>query len=727
MTNNLKLQNGEDLLKGVLEKIIFYNEENHYCIGEFKSENNPESITITGNIPGVQCGETLQLAGIWGRHPQHGEQFKFRDYRSTLPASVYGIRKYLGSGLVPGIGKIYANKIVDYFGKETLQVISSDSGRLSEIQGIGKQRAQSIKKAWEEQQNVRDVMMFLQTYGVSTNQCLRIVKTYGNNAKEILQTHPYKIAREIKGIGFKTADQIAINIGFANNSPERIDAGILYSLETLEEEGHSGYPIVKFKSYATELLNSDITIISDRLNILIDDKNIKLRNSDFLQLPASEYAENKISQGILNLLQQKSSLPDIKITAAIDWAQKRNSNTFAEKQASAIESCLTNKISIITGGPGTGKTTILKAVVDILNAKKAKIVLASPTGRAAKRLSDATGHPAQTIHRLLKYDPIVGKFTVNETNPFKCNMIIIDEASMLDIKLAAALLRAIPNSAHLTLVGDINQLPSVGPGNVLKDIIESKKVKVIELIKIFRQENESSIISAAYSVLSGNTKQPTTISNISDIDRNNDFHFIAKTTPEECLITIVELCQNYIPKNFSIDPILDLQIISPMHKGVAGISNINRELQSASNLEKSGILMGTNNFKKNDKVIQTRNNYNKNVFNGDLGKISKLDRENKSLSVEFENDTVDYERIDITDLQLAYAISVHKSQGSEFQIIIIALLKQHYMMLQQNLLYTAITRGSKQVFIVGDPAAYYMAVKNKVSSNRYTSLRELLS
>ena len=499
-------------ITGTLERIIFCNEENAYCVAEISLPDEVRPITILGTLPGVQCGETLKLNGDWTRHPKHGDQFKVGSFESRLPASVHGIRKYLGSGLIEGIGKSYANKIVDHFGADTLKVISEESGRLREIPGIGKTRARSIKAAWEEQSAVRDVMMFLQTYGITPSQCVRLVKKYGSGAKRILQDQPYRLAEDIERIGFKTADKIALNLGFSTNSKERIDAGILHVMNTLESDGHTLGTEQMILEHATQLLEVEPVDIQKRISALGDAKRLLFtkaydEKSAYLgpacQLPATAKAEQRIAEAIVRVYQSASTLPKIKIDAAIEWAQKKAGFDFATQQIEALRAALNRKVSIITGGPGTGKTTILRAVVDILKAKKTRILLASPTGRAAQRLSEASGAHASTIHRLLKYDPSRQLFTYNEDNPLPCDLLILDETSMLDTRLAASLLQAMPSTAHLLLVGDADQLPSVGAGNVLGDLMNAPPATVTRLNAIYRQGKESGIITTAHNILNG--------------------------------------------------------------------------------------------------------------------------------------------------------------------------------------------------------------------------------
>ncbi|MDG2166766.1 MAG: ATP-dependent RecD-like DNA helicase [Opitutales bacterium] len=716
-----------ETIRGVLERIMFSNEENHFLIGDLRPEDKKATITVTGAMPGVQCGETLEVTGDWVVNPKYGTQFKVTHVKSTLPSNVHGIRKYLGSGLVPGIGKVYANKIVDHFGAETLTIISEESARLREVAGIGAGRAKSIKAAWEEQAAIREVMLFLQTYGVTAARCVRLVKQYGNEAKTVLENEPYRVAREIDGIGFKTADQIALNLGFGNDSPKRLDAGLLFSLQELESDGHTCVPRRLWVEHATQLLDTEEANIEARVSHLVESKEvISVDEEHRIQLPHSHRAETTIAQVISRSLKASSGLPPIKVDAAIEWAQDKASFGFAEEQTQAIRTGLNEKVSIITGGPGTGKTTILRALAQIIRAKKVDIILAAPTGRAAQRMSQATGGFAQTIHRLLKFEPHKGNFAHNESNPLKAGFVIVDESSMLDVRLAAALLRAIPQAAHIILVGDVNQLPSVGAGNVLKDLIESKAVPTTRLQKIFRQNEESSIITTAYNVLNGSKGTPYLLDSTAELGAQYDLQFIKAPEADDCLKAIEYLCKQFIPKKLRKDPLRDTQVLAPMHRGVAGISNINTTLQKTLNTHKNGFTFGAYKYCIGDKIIQNRNNYDLNIYNGDIGTIESIDYENSTLQIQFDSEHVEMTRSDLLDVSLAYAISVHKSQGSEYPIVIIPLVKGHFMMLQRNLLYTALTRGKQKIFIVGDPVAYFMAVKNADPAMRFTDLKEKL-
>ncbi|EDY80871.1 helicase, RecD/TraA family [Verrucomicrobiia bacterium DG1235] len=717
-------------LSGVLERIIFFNEENNYTIAELRPGDGSEKVTITGQLGGVQCGETLRLQGSWTKHPTHGPQFKIAAFKSELPASIYGIRKYLGSGLVKGVSKGIAERIVKRFGDDTLRIISEESARLQEVSGIGKQRAHSIKEAWDEQVVQRELFIFGQTYGLSPALCLRMYKQFGPEATAVLRNEPYRAAREVQGIGFKTADKIAINTGIPNDSPQRIDAGIEFVLQELQDDGHTAYPSEDLSALAAETLQSDSEHIRHGIERLLESKALRSTVAQnghaYLQLPYNFFAEEKIALAIKRLKETPSGLPDIKRDIAVNWAEEKAGFAFGDSQKDAIKGSIANKVFILTGGPGTGKTTILRAVVAILKAKKAKILLAAPTGRAAQRLSESTHAYAQTIHRLLKFDPSEGGFVMNENKPLSADVVIVDEASMLDARLAAALLQAIPSKAHLILVGDVDQLPSVGAGNVLKDLIASRKIRYVTLDVVFRQQKFSSIVHYAHAINKGEVSLPTALEDVRQLDPKKDFQFVSATDQNDAAQKVAEVFKSFIAGELHLDPIADAQTLAPMHKGMAGVGNLNQTLQLALNKNTEAMPFGTLKFKVGDKVIQTRNNYDKNIFNGDIGIVTGLDGVNGLLDVDFDGLETTYDKSEMIDLQLAYAVSIHKSQGSEYPVVVIPLLKAHFMMLQRNLIYTAVTRGKKKIIIVGEPAAYAMAVRNSDAKSRCTLLQEFL-
>ncbi len=729
-------------LTGVLERIIFFNEENHYTIAEFRPDADRAAdpaakVTIVGALPGVECGETLHLDGEWTRHAQHGAQFKVTAFKSELPASVYGICKYLGSGLVPGIGKVYANKIVDAFGTDTFRVLSEESGRLRDVAGIGQKRAGSIKQAWEEKRTERELYIFLQTYGVTPAQCVKLVNHFGPGAKQVLLHEPYRVAREIDGIGFKTADRVAINLGFANDAPPRLDAGLIYALETLQEEGHTAFREADLVAYSANQLETNSDLVTARIQALVAGQALvrhaapagpgaaaPLPGSALLQLPHNDRAEQKIAEVVARLGRVGSGLPPIKADAAVRWAEDKAGFAFHELQRTAVRHALAHKFTILTGGPGTGKTTILRALVEILKAKQVRVHLAAPTGRAAQRLAETTGGFASTIHRLLKYDPATGGFTSNESHPLATDFLIVDEASMLDARLASALLQAVPARAHLLLVGDTDQLPSVGAGNVLKDLIAAGAGPVTRLSVIYRQQEQSGIVTTAHAINAGDAALPPAVTDLAGVQAWSDLTFVVAADAEDCLRKVTALCTEFVPRLWPwFDPVNDVQVLAPMHKGVAGVANLNATLQGALNPHARGLRGPAAEYRPGDKVIQLRNNYDKNLFNGDIGAVRSVDAAAGTLDAEFDGERHTFERGEFNDLVLAYAISIHKSQGSEYPVVIIPLLKGHFMMLQRNLLYTAITRGRKKVVIVGEPAAYAMAVRNSESKQRVTHLQ----
>jgi exodeoxyribonuclease V alpha subunit len=729
-------------LTGVVERIIFLNEENHYTIAEFRPDAGdgpakPEPVTIVGALPGVECGETLHLTGEWTRHSQHGAQFKIAAFKSELPASVYGIRKYLGSGLVSGIGRVYANKIVDAFGTDTFRVLSEESGKLRDVPGIGRKRATAIKQAWDGKRTERELYIFLQTYGVSPSQCVKLVKQYGSQAKNVLTKEPYRVAREIEGIGFKTADKIAINLGFANDAAPRLEAGILYAMEVLQEEGHTAFGEEALRDHASEMLDTSAALVTARIEALVASKGlirhfpeaegIPLPGSGLVQLPANDRYERKIAEVVTRLQRVASGLPPIKIEAALGWAAAKAGFQFHELQQGAVRNALGNKLSILTGGPGTGKTSTLRSLVSILKAKGVRVHLAAPTGRAAQRLAETTGGYASTIHRLLKYDPAAG-FTANESHPLATDFLIVDEVSMLDTRLASALLQAVPARAHLLLVGDTDQLPSVGAGNVLQDLITASRAPVTRLSVIFRQKGQSGIVTTAHAINSGETSLPLVANDIESILPSGDLTFVVASSAEDAVSKVIRLCTEFIPRAFpGCNPVADVQVMAPMHKGVAGVANLNLQLQGALNGKGRGISTQSGEFRPGDKVIQLRNNYDKNLFNGDIGSVVSVDAAAGQIAAQFDGERHTFTRGEMGDLALAYAISIHKSQGSEYPVVIVPLLKAHFMMLQRNLLYTAVTRGRRKVYIVGEPAAYAMAVRNSESKQRITHLRQKLA
>jgi len=716
-------------LQGQIERITYTNEENGYTIAKLKVNGQADLVTVVGNIIAPTPGETLKMSGEWIKHPKYGQQFKIVHYETTVPASVYGIQKYLGSSLIKGLGPIMAGRIVKKFRKETLNIIEDDIERLAEVDGIGKKRIEMIKGAWDDQKEIREVMVFLQSHGVSSGYATKIFKQYGNLAIEVVKKNPYRLASDIFGIGFVIADQIAEKLGFSKDSDVRAEAGILYVLNQLADDGHIYYPYEPLLEKCQEILQVYRDVIVKALGIINLENRIVIedleRGSEILgekikavYLAKFHLSETSITTRLKKLMNLPKSFRIIHTEKAITWVQKQLSIRLAKKQVEAVGSAATNKVMIITGGPGTGKTTIINAILKIFEKLRIQILLAAPTGRAAKRMSETTGHEAKTIHRMLEYSIQKGGFQKDDEHPLECDLLIVDEASMIDNMLMHHLLKAIPPEATFILVGDVNQLPSVGAGNVLKDIISSGTVPVVELNEIFRQAKESLIIVNAHMINNGIIPELKP-----SAKKLEDFYFIEQEDPEEVLKIILELTKERIPKTFGFDPVDDIQLLTPMHKGIVGAGNLNMELQNALNPVEDTLTRGNRNFRVNDKVMQIKNNYEKEVFNGDIGRITSIDLENQEIIILFDDRHIPYDFTELDEIVLAYAISVHKSQGSEYQAIILPILTQHYMLLQRNLIYTGVTRGRKLVVIIGTQRALAVGIKNDKTQRRYTHLR----
>ncbi len=719
-------------LQGQIERVTYSNEENGYTIAKVKVYGQRDLVTVVGNLISPMAGEIITMKGEWVNHPVYGTQFKIVQYNTTVPASVYGIQKYLGSGLIKGIGPVMAKRVVARFGKKTLDIIEDDIEKLAEVDGIGTKRIEMIREAWEDQKEIGEVMIFLQTHGVSSGYATKIFKQYGKESIPMVQKNPYRLARDIFGIGFVTADRIAEKMGYAKDSELRAEAGILYVLHQLSDEGHVYYPYEPLIEKCRVILEVERDVIVTAFGAIAVNKDIVIEdlnedceeckeNNKAVYLAKFHFCETSIADRLKILLNAPKTIRKIDTETAIDWVQKELLITLAEKQIDAIRCAAEKKVMIITGGPGTGKTTIINAILKIFSGVTGDIMLAAPTGRAAKRMSETTGYEAKTIHRMLEYSMGKGGFQKNEDNPLGCDILIVDEASMIDTILMHHLLKAISPGATFIMVGDVNQLPSVGAGNVLKDIIESHEVPVVELKEIFRQAKESLIIVNAHKINEGVIPSVTPSK-----ERLEDFYFIEREDPEAALKLILEITKERIPRRFGLDPVDDIQVLSPMHRGTVGTENLNRELQNALNPGEGGIVMGNRCFRNNDKVMQIRNNYDKEVFNGDIGRIARIDRENQEVIIVFDGRDVSYDYTDLDEIVLAYAVSVHKSQGSEYPAIIIPVLTQHYILLQRNLIYTAVTRGRRLVVIIGSRKALAIGVKNNKTEKRYTYLRHRL-
>jgi len=722
-------------LNGQIERITFTNEENGFTIAKVKVRGRRELVTVVGVLMSPMPGEILDMQGEWTSHPQFGEQFKVMEYRTKVPATVHGIRKYLGSGLIKGLGPVMAGRIVDRFDKTTLDIIENDIQRLAEVEGIGKKRIALIAGAWDAQREIRDVMLFLQSHGVSSGYATKIFKHYGNRSIAVVKQNPYRLATDIFGIGFVTADQIAAKLGIAKNAGMRVEAGILYVLYQLSDEGHVYFPDELLISKSCQILEVEREAVVKALDRLAADQMIVMedlpdrpddvqKNSKAVFLAKFHLCETSIARRIKMLVSCPKSVRDIDSSRAIDWVQGQLAVTLADKQVAAVACAIENKAMIITGGPGTGKTTIINAVLKIFAKLKTRIMLAAPTGRAAKRMNETTGFEAKTIHRMLEFSPQQGGFQRNEDKPLDCDVLIIDEASMIDTVLMYHLLKAIPPVATFILVGDVNQLPSVGAGNILRDIIASFAVPVVELDKIFRQAQTSRIIVNAHKINEGVV--PFLDTAYSD-DPHNDFYFIEQEDPEKILDIIIELTKVRIPQRFGFDPVDEIQVLTPMHRGVVGSGNLNRKLQAVLNPGEGGITRGERIHRVNDKVMQIRNNYDKEVFNGDIGRITAIEWEDKEVMINFDGRQVVYDFSDLDEIVPAYAVSVHKSQGSEYAAVIIPIVTQHYILLQRNLIYTAVTRGKKLVVMVGSRKAMAIGVSNNKTQKRYTRLDYRLS
>jgi exodeoxyribonuclease V alpha subunit len=717
------------VIHGLLERISYHNEENDFVVAKLREKEKKELTTIVGNLSGVNPGESLKLTGKWVQNKRFGEQFQVESFEVTVPATLLGIQKYLASGLIKGIGPIMSERIVNQFALRTLEVIEKTPEKLSEVEGIGPKRISMIRKAWEEQKEIKEIMIFLQGHGVSATYSAKIYKRYGDQSIEMVRENPYRLAHDIYGVGFLTADKIAQNIGIDRNSLIRAKAGLIYVLNQLTEEGHVYYPETQLIHKAKEILHVDEEIIILAVRELTKEKEVFLEDLDpeghlrAAYLAPFHVAETGVAQRLINLKESPSNIRPIHPEKAIEWVGQKLNIELAQRQEEAVLLAATSKVLIITGGPGTGKTTIITAILRIFQQLNLKILLAAPTGRAAKRMNEATGWEAKTVHRLLEYSPHKGGFKKDQDDPLEADVVIIDEASMVDILLMHHLLKAIPSHAHLILVGDIDQLPSVGPGNVLKDIIKSGRFTVVTLTEIFRQAQESMIVVNAHKVNQG--QFPV----LKEIDKPEkaDFQFIQEEDPEKILQNILDLCSEGIPRQFRFHPLREIQVLTPMHKGTIGVTNLNIELQKRLNPGQSGIIRGAWNFRLGDKVMQIVNNYDKDVFNGDIGWISEIDPEEREVVIDFDGRLVPYDYSDLDEVVLAYAVSVHKSQGSEYPVVILPVVTQHYLLLQRNLIYTGITRAKKLVIMIGTKKALAIAIRNNKPQRRYTLLSERLT
>ncbi len=711
-------------MAGLVERVTFHNDENGFCVLRVKARAHRELITVVGQAAAISAGEWITASGEWVNDRTHGQQFKARFLKTSAPTSLDGIEKYLGSGMIRGIGPVYAKKLVRAFGETVFDTIEAEPERLQDIAGIGPVRASRITAAWAEQKIVREIMVFLHSHGVGTAHAVRIYKTYGTDAVQVMSENPYRLARDIRGIGFKTADAIAMKLGVEKTAMIRVRSGVSYALSEAMGEGHCGLPTDELIALTEKLLELTAELVRTAIGLELTEGNIIADNvgeTPCLFLASLHRAERAIAERLMRLANGTPPWPRIDLDKALPWVEKRIGLTLAESQVAAIRLALSSKVLVMTGGPGVGKTTIVNGILRALAAKAVKILLCAPTGRAAKRMTEATSFEAKTIHRLLEVDPRGGGFKRDSENPLDCDILVLDEASMVDVMLMQALLKAVPEHAALLVVGDIDQLPSVGPGQVLADLIASGSVPVVRITQVFRQAEQSRIVISAHRMNQGS------IPDLSPPGPNSDFYFVRADDPETAVMRIIELVKTRIPKRFGFDPIRDIQVLCPMNRGGVGARSLNIELQATLNpsgedkVERFGWT-----FKPGDKVMQIENNYDKEVYNGDIGYIVEIDADEGELVVRFDDRLVTYGFGELDVLVLCYAATVHKSQGSEYPAVVIPVLTQHYPMLQRNLLYTAVTRGKKLVVLVGQTKAIAIAVRNATGRRRWSKLREWL-
>ena len=717
-------QNVKEYLSGNIERITYHNTENGFCVLRVKVKNHKDLVTVTGNVPSVSVGEYIKCSGIWYNDRNHGKQFKADFLKALPPDTLEGIEKYLGSGLIKGIGAHFAKKLVTAFGDQVFDVIEHKPELLSTLDGIGKIRANSICNNWKDQKIVREIMIFLQSHGVGTTRATRIFKTYGEEAIAVVSKDPYQLAKDIRGIGFVSADTIASNLGIAKDSLIRARAGLSYALLEATSNGHCALPLEILIENTQKLLGIDSSLVKLAIEKEIESKTIicdLIEDKPCIFLASYHFYEKQIAKMLLSI--DKGDVPwgDNNLQELIPKIEQKLSIRLADNQKEAIIKALSKRLMVITGGPGTGKTTLVKALLKLLELKKLNVKLCAPTGRAAKRLSETTGLEASTIHRLLEINSLGEGFKYNEDNRLICDYLIVDESSMIDVNLFYALIKALPDHIGLLLVGDVDQLPSVGAGQVLKDIINSNIITTVRLNQIFRQSESSAIITNAHKVNKG------ILPDLNFRKDNSDFYFIEAEPGDNIINKIITITCDRIPKKFNLNPINDIQLLCPMQRGGTGARSLNTELQKVLNPNYvKGITKFGQIFAVGDKVMQTENNYDKDTYNGDIGIISAINHEEQEVTIDFYGNKVIYDYDDLDQITLAYATTIHKSQGSEYPAVIIPITMQSYMMLRRNLVYTAITRGKKLVVIIGEKKAFAMAVKDSKSSNRYSRLKDWL-
>ena len=715
-------------IRCVVERITYRNESNGYSIIKTRVKGYTDLVAVVGSLMDVHVGSVLLVTGDWKVDSKFGRQFVATEWEETLPATVYGIEKYLGSGLIKGIGPKYAKKIVGQFGDKTLDIIESEPARLIEVPGIGDRRVAMIRSGWEAQKEIKNVMLFLQSHDVSTSHAAKIYKTYGKDSISVVSENPYRLADDIWGIGFRTADTIAMKLGMEKEKYARCRSGLLYSLNKLSEEGHCFALRDQLIAKGCELLDVAEPVLSMTLDEMIRMKDVIFEktndetketnempiSADALYLPPFYFSELGVARKLTALINTKRERGIPNPDSIIKAVEKQSGITYDEVQLQAIQSAISSKVMVLTGGPGTGKTTTTNSIIRIYRASGNTIILAAPTGRAAKRMSETSGMEAKTIHRLLEYQPATG-YKLNEENPLKGDVLIVDECSMIDVMLMYNLLKAVPQQMTVILVGDIDQLPSIGAGNVLRDIIASGMIPVVRLERIFRQAQGSRIITNAHRINKGEYPE---INN----GKGTDFFYINDEDPESAAKQIIQLCQKRLPDAYHLNPISDIQVLTPMQRGVVGAISLNKELQNVLNPETAMLRHGGTEYRLHDKVMQIKNNYDKGVFNGDIGIITAIGTEERELTVLFDSETAQYDISELDELMLSYATTIHKAQGSEYPVVVMPVLMTHYVMLQRNLIYTGITRAKKLLVVIGSKKALALAIRNNSVTKRNTRL-----